>query len=117
MSTHARFVVAVLVLTAPVIASMGPRPAGAAAPEGVDSDVQAALAALYKSTAAAKTLAATAKGILVFPNIVKAGFIVGAQYGEGELLKDGKIVGYYQIAAASYVCRPERRGSRMSCSS
>ena len=45
MSTHARFVVAVLVLTAPVIASMGPRPAGAAAPEGVDSDVQAALAA------------------------------------------------------------------------
>jgi lipid-binding SYLF domain-containing protein len=39
---------------------------------------------------------------LVFPNIVKAGFIVGAQYGEGELLKDGRIAGYYNIAAASY---------------
>ena len=39
---------------------------------GVDSDVLAALAALYKNTPAAKTLAAAVKGILVFPNIVKA---------------------------------------------
>jgi len=39
---------------------------------------------------------------LVFPNIVKAGFIVGTQDGEGELLKHRKIVGYYNIAAASY---------------
>jgi lipid-binding SYLF domain-containing protein len=102
MSTHARFVVTVLILTTTVIASMGPRPAGAASLEGVHSDVRAALGALYKSTPAAKTLAATAKGLLVFPNIIKAGFLVGAQYGEGELLKDGKVVGYYNITAGSY---------------
>ena len=97
-----RFVATVLILTMVVTASMGPCPAEAAPPEGVESDAQAALQALYKSTPAAKTLASTAKGILVFPNIVKAGFIVGAQYGEGELLKDGQIAGYYNIAAASY---------------
>ena len=41
---------------------------------------------------AAVTLGEAAKGILVFPNIVRAGFIFGAQYGEGELLKGGKAV-------------------------
>src|SRR5262245_50316181 len=94
--------VALLILMMAVTASIGPCPARAASPEGVDSDVQAALRALYKSAPAAKTLAESAKGILVFPNIVKAGFIVGAQYGEGELLKDGQIASHYNIAAASY---------------
>ena len=68
----------------------------------VDADVTAALNALFKSTPAAKTLAQTAKGILVFPNIVKAGFLVGAQYGEGALVQNGKTTAYYNIAAASY---------------
>jgi lipid-binding SYLF domain-containing protein len=102
MPRRLRFVATVLILTMVIIASMRPRPTEAASPEGVESDAQAALQALYKSTPAAKTLATTTKGILVFPNIVKAGFIVGAQYGEGELLKDGQIAGYYNIAAASY---------------
>ena len=102
MSTHVRFVITVLALTTTLIAWMGPMPAEADSPPGVDSDVQAALASLYKSTPAAQTLGTTAKGILIFPNIVRAGFIVGAQYGEGELLRDGKIAGYYNIAAASY---------------
>jgi lipid-binding SYLF domain-containing protein len=38
----------------------------------------------------------------VFPNIVKAGFLLGAQYGEGALRQRGKTVGYYNSAAASY---------------
>ena len=41
-------------------------------------------------------------GILVFPGIVKGGFIVGGQYGEGALIRDGKTVGYYNTIAASY---------------
>lgn len=85
-----------------IIALLGPSRAGAAPPEGIESDVQAALRALYDSTPAAKTLGEAAKGILVFPNIVRAGFIFGAQYGEGELLKGGTIAGYYNIAAASF---------------
>ncbi len=43
-----------------------------------------------------------AVGILVFPGIVKGGFIVGGQYGEGALIKDGKTVAFYNTVAASY---------------
>src|SRR5215831_663190 len=43
-----------------------------------------------------------AKGILIFPSIVKGGFIIGAHYGKGALKKDGKTVGYYNSVAASY---------------
>lgn len=69
---------------------------------GIDGDIEAALKALYKTTPAARELATIAKGILVFPNIVKGGFIFGAKYGEGALVKDGGTVGYYNIAAVSY---------------
>jgi lipid-binding SYLF domain-containing protein len=40
--------------------------------------------------------------VLVFPDIRKGAFIVGAQYGFGALLRNGKTVGYYRTAAASY---------------
>jgi len=99
---HARSVLTVVTLVMAVIALMGPRSAEAASPEGMESDAQAALQTLYDSTPAAKTLGDAAKGILIFPNIVKAGFIFGAKYGEGELLKGGKIAGYYNIAAVSF---------------
>jgi lipid-binding SYLF domain-containing protein len=69
---------------------------------GIDADAQAALASLYKTTPEARILEKEAKAILVFPDIVKAGFVVGAQYGEGALFQNGKIIGHYNIAAASY---------------
>lgn len=61
-----------------------------------------ALAQLYKSTPGADVLAKNAAAVLVFPNITKGGFIIGAQYGKGVLIKDGAINGYYKTAAASY---------------
>jgi lipid-binding SYLF domain-containing protein len=67
-----------------------------------ESDAKAALDSLYKSTPAARTLGKTAKGILVFPKIVKAGFMVGAQYGHGTLFRKGAPAGTYNIAAGSY---------------
>jgi lipid-binding SYLF domain-containing protein len=65
-------------------------------------DASAALTKLYANTPKAKELAAIAKGILVFPSIVKAGFMVGGLFGEGVLLKGGKAVAYYNTVAASY---------------
>jgi lipid-binding SYLF domain-containing protein len=44
----------------------------------------------------------SAKGVLVFPSVVKAGFIVGGAYGEGALRIGGKTVDYYSTAAASW---------------
>lgn len=62
-----------------------------------------ALNDLYASTPAARALAAKAKGILVFPTVGKAGFIVGAQFGGGGALrKNGKTVAYYNTVAGSY---------------
>jgi lipid-binding SYLF domain-containing protein len=43
-----------------------------------------------------------AKGVLVFPSIIKAGFVVGGEYGEGALQIGGKNVDYYSTAAASF---------------
>jgi lipid-binding SYLF domain-containing protein len=68
----------------------------------IDRDVDSALLKLYEKTPAAKELAKVAKGILVFPDIVKGGLIIGGQYGEGALRIDGKTVGYYSSVAASY---------------
>jgi len=70
--------------------------------ETIDRDVGNALKKLYAKSASAKTLGEKAKGVLVFPTIVKGGFIVGGQYGEGALLKGGKTSGYYNTIQLSY---------------
>ena len=57
---------------------------------------------LYQTTPAAWRLAPFAKAILIFPSIVKAGFIGGAQYGNEAPRKGGKTTGYYNMTAASY---------------
>jgi hypothetical protein len=79
-----------------------PEPAAAASAKKIAADASAALQRLYASTPAAKGLGAQAKAILVFPSILKAGFMVGAQGGNGALRKRGKTVAYYSTAAASY---------------
>ncbi len=68
----------------------------------MEKDARAALADLYKSTPGAAALSNSAKGILVFPSITKAGFIFGGQYGEGVLFTEGKAAEFYETAAASF---------------
>jgi lipid-binding SYLF domain-containing protein len=77
-------------------------PAAAASAAEIDRDARKALGDLYAKFPAAKALGEKAIGILVFPGIVKGGFIVGGQYGEGALIKDGKSVAFYNSIAASY---------------
>ncbi len=68
----------------------------------LDRDVDAAYAKLYAASPTAKELSQVAKGILVFPNVIKGGLIVGAQYGTGALRVGGRTTGYYRTVAASY---------------
>jgi len=68
----------------------------------IDGRVTAALNELYSQNEAARALAAKAKAILVFPDIRKGAFIVGAQYGYGALRKGQQTVAYYRTSAASY---------------
>ena len=97
-----RTILTVLVLAAVLVFTQGKGVARAESAAGIDADVDAALMNLYEQQPAAKILAKKAAAILVFPNIVKAGFIVGGQYGDGALRKKGKTVGYYNSVAASY---------------
>ena len=97
-----RTILTALVLAALLVLTQGNGVARAASAAGIDADVDAALMKLYEEQPVAKMLTEKAAAILVFPNMVKAGFIVGAQYGEGALRKKGKTVGYYNSVAASY---------------
>ena len=68
----------------------------------IDREVELALQQLYANTPAARELSTIAKGVLVFPDVLKAGLIVGAQYGNGALLVNNETDGYYNTVAASY---------------
>ena len=68
----------------------------------ISRDAKRALQHLYNETPEAKVLAANAKGILVFPGILKAGFIAGAQVGDGALLKHGRATRFHTAIAVSY---------------
>ena len=50
----------------------------------------------------ARELANKAVGILVFPSVVKAGFGIGGEYGEGILIVDQRPAGYYNMISASF---------------
>lgn len=84
-----------------VFSAIAPMAYAATAAE-LDRSSQAALSDLYAKTPGAKELGATAKGILVFPKIVKGGFIIGGQGGEGALIVNGKTQGSYSSAGVSY---------------
>ena len=75
--------------------------AQAASKEELDAEVREAVANFYQHTSAGKELAAKASGMLVFPNVLKAGVGIGGEYGEGALLVGGKTSAYYNIASAS----------------
>lgn len=76
--------------------------AGASASK-ISSDSRAALRSLYAQNPAARALGQKARAVLVFPSIVKGGFVVGAQGGNGAMIRDtGEIGGFYQTAGASY---------------
>lgn len=85
-----------------VLLAASARVADAASAAELAAEGRAALQRLYASTPAAKALGERAKAVLVFPRIVKAGFLFGGQGGNGVLLRGGKAVAYYNNVAASY---------------
>lgn len=73
----------------------------AASKDELDAEVREAVTSFHHYTSAGKELSAKASGMLVFPNVIKAGLGIGGEYGEGALLVGGKAVAYYNIASAS----------------
>jgi len=73
----------------------------AAKRRAIDADVDAALAKLFAQVPGSRELAAKARGVLVFPSVLSAGFGVGGSYGQGALRAGGSTQGYYSTTAAS----------------
>ena len=73
----------------------------AASAAEIDAKVNASIKEFHEKVGAAKELIAKSEGVLVFPSVIKAGFGIGGEYGEGALRVKGKTVDYYSTAAAS----------------
>ena len=76
--------------------------ANAADAKQIDAQSRAALRQLFHANAKARYLGNHALAVLVFPQIIKGGFMVGGMHGTGALIARGGTVGYYRTAAASY---------------
>lgn len=68
----------------------------------IAQEARGALKTLTGSNDSAARLAEEAKAVLVFPSVTKAGFMVGGYRGDGVLLKDDSVSGYYETTGASY---------------
>jgi lipid-binding SYLF domain-containing protein len=74
----------------------------AATAEELDAESAQALQSLYKSEPSAEAIGKKATAILIFPKVVKAGFVFGGSYGEGVLMKGEKTAGYYNSVSGSW---------------
>jgi lipid-binding SYLF domain-containing protein len=92
----ATLIVAVLLTSGTVFASLA-------------SESRAALSQLKSQNSAAAKVSSRALAVLVFPNVVKAGFLVGAQEGQGTLFVRGTPSGRYRTVRARMDYRPASR--------
>ena len=76
--------------------------AQAATAREIDVSVEVALDRFKNEVKGAEEFLANAKGVLVIPNVIRVGFGLGGEYGEGALIVGGKTVDYYSTAAGSF---------------
>lgn len=91
-----------LVAVAGMTLSLASLPARAASAEDLERDAHEALQTLYKKQPVAADIGKSAKAILVFPKIIKAGLVFGGSYGEGVLFKGKSAAGFYNSVSASW---------------
>jgi lipid-binding SYLF domain-containing protein len=68
----------------------------------INAGVDSTFSRLYENVNGSRELVAKARGVLVFPSVISAGFWIGAQYGEGALRVNGQTTGYYSTVAGSF---------------
>lgn len=87
--------------TTPVSSGNSPE-ANASQRQSIDADINETLARLYTTVRGSRELVGNARGVLVFPSVIGAGFWFGGQYGRGGLRVGGQTTGYYSLAGASF---------------
>ncbi|WP_083238142.1 BPSL1445 family SYLF domain-containing lipoprotein [Methyloceanibacter marginalis] len=86
-----------------VAAAFGEAPAARAASGAeIERDANDTLHSFVRQIGGARELANKAVGILVFPSVIKAGFGLGGEYGEGLLIVNQRPAGYYNMISASF---------------
>jgi lipid-binding SYLF domain-containing protein len=73
----------------------------AAQRQAIDAGADSALSRLYREARGSQELVQSARGVLVFPSFVSAGFIVGGASGQGVLREGGKSVSYHRMTEGS----------------
>jgi lipid-binding SYLF domain-containing protein len=68
----------------------------------IDVSVDVAMDRFKNEVPGALEFLQNAKGVLVIPNVIRVGFGLGGEYGEGALLINGKTVDYYSLGAGSF---------------
>lgn len=90
-----RFVLSILLLTS-TIQSLFATPIPV-----LEAEVNSALVKFTKEVKGAEAFLAKSKGYIVFPSVIKGGFVVGGEYGEGALRMNGVTQHYYSMTSGS----------------
>ncbi len=93
---------AMLLLSGCSTTPLSSSPKGADKKREIDDGVNATLDRLYSTVSGSHELVSKARGVLVFPSVLAAGFVVGGEYGEGALRVNGKTVDYYSTVTGSF---------------
>ena len=101
-TTRRLFFTAAVALTGALSLFSIDRAVAASTAEELNRDADNALQNLYRTNPVAKDISRHARAILVFPEIVKAGFVFGGAYGEGVLFDHGHAVDYYNSFTGSW---------------
>jgi lipid-binding SYLF domain-containing protein len=102
MIKYLRHILAIPMLLAAIACSTNPTVANGGDPE-LEAQARQALQQLFDSTPKAMDIQYKAKAVVVFPSIVKAGLLIGAQGGKGVMFApNGKVLGYYRARGLSY---------------
>ena len=90
------------VALAAALSPLAALPAHAASRERLGEDGVRALQKLEATEPRSRFYARHARAVLVFPSVLKAGFVFGGETGNGVLLVNGQPAGYYNLSGGSW---------------
>ena len=91
-----------VMLSIMVLFVVGTQYLSAASKEVLDLEIKETIQKFEKKAKGGKEFLDKQPGYLVIPNLYKAGFVVGGEYGEGGLIESNTITAYYQMVSASF---------------
>jgi lipid-binding SYLF domain-containing protein len=67
----------------------------------IDTQVDSAMGGLFAAAPGARAVADAAQGVLVFPEVLTVGLVIGGSHGNGALRKGSNTLGYYSLNSGS----------------